>query len=304
MKEQNTDHRLPFTVHSQKGSALVITLLILTILAALTVEFAYEVFINTSAFSNWSNAQKASLAAKSGQVLSSEYIKEMGSRSYTNIGEIILPAKYEFSDDTLLVIKIEDEDSKFNINSIIYETGLTHEAAMDSLKKLLEYLNINESLAEVVADWIDPDHEPRLRDSEINAKNSYLWNVSELRLIDGIDEEIFELLSPYITVYGGYGRGEININTAKLPVLQSLHNDMTETLARKIIDYRDTTPFEYRTDLQQVSGMETIGNQILQRIAVKSLYYRVTSQASVGEIVRIVETVISSSMTVHFWREG
>ncbi len=300
-KSRRGEQSRPQTL-SQKGSALVITLLILTILAALTVEFAYEVFISTSSFSNWSNAQKASLAAKSGQVLSSEYIKEMGSRSYTYPGEIMLPSKYAFGDNTILIIKIEDETAKFNINSIIYQNGLTNEDAMDSLKKLLEYLNINKSLATTVADWIDPDHEPRITGSEENAKNSFLWNVSELILIDGVDEEIFELLKPYITVYGE--RGEININTAKLPVLISLHNDMTETLAKKIIDYRDTSPFEARSDLQLVSGMETIGNQILPRITVKSLYYRVVSQASVDEIIRIVETVISSSLTVQFWREG
>ena len=41
------------------------------------------------------------------------------------------------------------------------------------------------------------------------------------------------------------GTDLININTAKLPVLMSLHEDMTEPLAQRIIDYRETYTFEY-----------------------------------------------------------
>lgn len=286
---------------NKKGSALVITLLIVTVLISLTVEFAYEVYIGTTALSNWSNAQKASLIAKSGQTLSSKFVEDIRQQSYTYFSEITVPVVRDFGTDNLLIIKIEDENSKFNINSIIYPNGLTNEEAFSSLKKLLEYLNINPSLAMTIADWIDPDHEPRLRDSEYNAKNSDLWSMDELRLIEGIDKKIFETISSFITVYGN---GNININSAKLPVLVSLHNDMTETLAKRIIDYRESSPFEATAHVQRVSGMEKIGQRLLGRITVKSSNFRVISKATVNEITRIVESVMDISMNVQYWREG
>jgi general secretion pathway protein K len=288
---------------NKKGSALIITLLIVTVLISLTVEFAYEVYIGTTALSNWSNAQKASLIAKSGQTLSSNYLRNIRKLSYTYLSEIYLPIEKYFGTDTLLIIKIEDENSKFNINSIIYPNGLTNEQALSSLKKLLEYLNINPSLAMAIADWIDPDHEPRLRDSEYNAKNSDLWSVDELKLIEGVDKKIFETISPFITVYGDRSN-KININTAKLPVLVSLHNDMTETLAKRIIDYRESTPFENTGQVQNLSGMRTIGQLLMVRITVKSSNFRVISKATVNEITRIVESVMDTSMKVQYWREG
>lgn len=288
-------------IPNKRGSALIITLLIVTILTSLTMEFAYEVYIGTAALSNWSNAQKASLIAKSGQILSSNYLSDIGKLRYTYLGEIDLPVEKDFGPGTLLTIKIEDENSKFNINSIIHENGLTNEEAFSSLKKLLEYLNINPSLAMTIADWIDPDHEPRLRDSEYNAKNSDLWSMDELRLIEGIDKKIFETISSFITVYGN---GNININSAKLPVLVSLHNDMTETLAKRIIDYRESSPFEATAHVQRVSGMEKIGQRLLGRITVKSSNFRVISKATVNEITRIVESVMDISMNVQYWREG
>ncbi len=286
---------------NKKGSALVITLLIVTVLISLTVEFAYEVYIGTTALSNWSNAQKASLIAKSGQTLSSKFVEDIRQQSYTYFSEITVPVVRDFGTDNLLLIKIEDENSKFNINSIIYPNGLTNEEAYSSLKKLLEYLNINPSLAMTIADWIDPDHEPRLRDSEYNAKNSDLWSMDELRLIEGVDKKIFETISPFITVYGN---GNININSAKLPVLVSLHDDMTETLAKRIIDYRESSPFEATAHVQRVSGMEKIGQRLLGRITVKSSNFRVISKATVNEITRIVESVMDISMNVQYWREG
>ncbi len=288
---------------NQGGSALIVTLLIITILISLTVEFVYEVYIGTTALSNWSNAQKASLIAKSGQTLSSHYLGEFGKFSYTSQREIYIPVVMDFGADTILTINIEDENSKFNINSIIYPNGLTNEEALSSLKKLLEYLNIDPSYALAIADWIDPDHEPRLRDSEYRAKNVYLWSVDELKLISELDEKIFNTITPFITVYGN-GSNEININTAKLSVILSLHNGITETLAKRIIDYRESRPFENRAHLQRVSGMGAIGQQILGRINVKSSHFRVITKATVSDITRIIESVMDTSKKVQHWREG
>jgi general secretion pathway protein K len=289
--------------HNKSGYALIITLLIVALLTSLTVEFAHEVYINTNALSNWTNAQKASLTAKSGQVLASKYIKSIANLSYTYPGRTTLPIEKKFGDDTLLIIKIEDEDSKFNINSIIYQNGLTNTEALSSLKRLLEYLDINPSLALAIADWIDPDSEPRLRDSEYMAKNSYLWSIDELRLIPGIDRKVYEKIKPFITVFRQDRR--ININTAELPVLISLHPDITETLAQKIIDYRESSPFEKTYHILRVSGMESIGPLLIGKlISVKSTNFRVISMATVSEITRVIESVMDTSMNIKYWREG
>lgn len=297
---------------SENGSALVVALLIVTLLISLAVEFAYEVYVDSASLSNWHNAQKASLIAKSGQALSYNYIKDTANLPYTYPGETDLHIEKDFGSDTVLTVKIEDENSKFNINSIIYSYGQTNDEAFSALKKLLEYLNINPDVALSIADWIDLDHEPRLSKSEDHAKNSYLWSVDELKLIPGVDKKIYETISPYITVYGDKLTYKININTAKLPVLVSLHSQemekqgliMTEDLAKKIISYRQSAPFEDPSYVQRVSGMETIGPLLTGRIDVKSYNFRVISNATVSEIKRVVESVMDTSMNVQYWREG
>ncbi len=288
-------------VSGQSGSALIITVLLVAILVALVVEFAYEVYIDTTSLTNWENAQKASLIAKSGQTLSTKYLREASNLKYTDIGELVFPVERDLGPRSALIIRLEDENTKLNVNSLIRPNGTTDDRALASLQKLFEYLNINTDLALEIADWIDPDSEPRLSGSEDYAKNSFLWSVDELKLIPGVTKDIFDKISPFVTVFGN---SLININTAKLPVLVSLHKDMTETLAERIIDYRSSTPFELTGQVTNVSGMERIGTLLQGSITVKSSFFRVTSTAMVNEIKRMIESVVDTSNNIYFWREG
>jgi type II secretory pathway component PulK len=119
----------------REGSALIIVLLLVTILTGLAVEFAYEVYIGTSALSNWQNAQKASFLSKSGQVLSLNYIKNLAGRSYTSISDTdlpdeIMPAQIRNEEQGALKIKIIDENSKLNINGIVYPNGIDRKSVV------------------------------------------------------------------------------------------------------------------------------------------------------------------------------
>ena len=57
------------SISDQRGSALIVTLLLVAVLVSLVVNFVYEVHIDSSSLSNWSNAQRASFIARSGQTL-------------------------------------------------------------------------------------------------------------------------------------------------------------------------------------------------------------------------------------------
>lgn len=292
-----------FRGHDQRGSALIITLLLVAILVSMVVSFAYEVHVASSSFSNWSNAQRASIAARSGLALASRYLDEIADYTYTDKRKIELPVELDLGPGSELSVVIEDENSKFNVNSIIYQNGRTDQKALSSLKKLLDYLNINPDIALLIADWIDPDSEPRLRYAEDRAKNSFLWSIDELMLIEGIDRETSDKLVPYLTVSEQWGR-KININTAEIPVLVSMHKDMTETLAQRIVEYREDAPFEDWSHVQKVSGMERIGQELAGTAQSKSTEFRITSTATVNGIRRVIESVVDSLMVVRFWREG
>ncbi|MBI5675490.1 MAG: type II secretion system minor pseudopilin GspK [Nitrospirae bacterium] len=288
------------SVCNQRGAALLITLLIVSILTGLAVDFAYEVYIGTSSLSNWSNAQKASLTAKSGQALASNLLKEMKNLPPTSQSEALLPIEKSFGENTIVTVKLEDEEAKFNINSIVFSNGKPDNDALVALQNLLENLKINPDIRLYIADWIDSDSAGGYED---NAKDAPLWSLEELKFIKGIDKEIYDKISPYLTVFGS---GKININTAKLPVLYSLVK--SEQLAKQIIYLRESEPFKDINNIKIpeinsiVTNIQSKTSQV--KFTDKSSNFRVTATATVDEITRAIESVTDTSMNIHFWREG
>jgi|Deesub1362A_J573_1020465.scaffolds.fasta_scaffold00013_173 general secretion pathway protein K len=296
---------------SHNGIALVLTLMVLAIITAVVVEFAYGVYVNTNFLANWQTSQKLSLTAKSGVTLASRLINyALEQNSYTYPGSVYLPPADPFSSDKntgsnlRVSITIEDETSKFNLNSLVYSNNKLNEDAYESFVRLLKYLSLDTDIADRIADWIDKDQTPRTQGSEEGAKNASMESTDELLLIPGINREIYDKLMPYVTAYGKRGIINININGADIPVLMSLSKDINEDMAKRVIRYREVKPFEHPSHLQKVAGFETLATSLMGRITVKGEFFRIISTAfSEDGIKRIIECVIDSSGQVKYWKE-
>lgn len=297
---------------NQKGIALVVTLLVLVLITAMVVEFSYGVYTGTNNLYNWRDSQRLSIMARSGVNVSARFLSDMlNTYNYSYPGSIELPVENPFEDfDGVISVRIEDETSKFNINSIVPENDIVDEGGekspYNSFKRLLKVLSIDTKIADRVADWIDHNSESRLPDSETGAKNSPLVSVDELLLINGINRKDYDKLLPYITVYGDRNASLININGAEAPVLMSLSDSITEELANRIIQYRGNTPFENTAQLQnKVAGFETIALSLMGRITVKGKNFYIKSTATSGGVKMIIETVLdtSSRAVIRYWKE-
>jgi len=296
---------------SEKGMAVVLTLLILAMITAMVVEFVYGVYTTNAGLYNWREAQKLSLAAKSGISLTTKMISENQNRySYTYPGSVEMPVENILKGFSgKVVIRVVDENGKFNLNSLIWPNGTTNETAFNSFIRLLKNLNLDENIAYRVADWIDRDLEPRRRDSEEGAKNDYLDSVDELLLVKGIDSQAYDKLSPLVTVYGieQVYNNLININTASRTVIMSLDDNITETLAERVINYRALEPFNGVSDLVRVAGFEgPLGQSLMNKITVKASNFRITSVAEEDRIKRVIECVIvvrGDGFLIGYWQE-
>lgn len=300
-----TLYTLRFT--DNKGMALVLTLLVVTLITAMIVEFAYAVYTGTNALNNWQTSQKLSIAARSGTKLASRLITEALSGSpkaypgYRVFSHAIPSKDYEGT----ITIRIEDENAKFNINRLgspFGGLGDKDRAPYASFVRLLESIELKKDVAIRIADWIDTDKEPRLQDSEKDAKNAPLDCIEELLEIPGIGKETYERLLPYVTIYGD----RVNINSAGLPVLQSLSGAVSKDLAQRIITYRENTPFELDADIRKVPGFESgAGSGLLGYIDVKGRYFRVVATAESNGIRRVIDSIIETSggNVVRYWKE-
>ena len=296
---------------SEKGMAVVLTLLIMAMITTMVVEFVYGVYTTNAGLYNWREAQKLSLAAKSGISLTTKIISENQNRySYTYPGSVEMPVENILKGFSgKVVIRVVDENGKFNLNSLIWPNGTMNETAFNSFIRLLKNLNLDENIAYRVADWIDRDLEPRRRDSEEGAKNDYLDSVDELLLVKGIDSQAYDKLSPLVTVYGieQVYNNLININTASRAVIMSLDDNITEALAERVINYRALEPFNGVSDLVRVAGFEgPLGQSLMNKITVKASNFRITSVAEEDRIKRVIECVIvvkGDAFLIGYWQE-
>ena len=129
--------------------------------------------------------------------------------------------------------------------------GRIDEEALEQFRRLLASLEIDLRFADLAADWIDLDQEPELAGAEdaiysgmvppYRSANQSLTNVRELAALDGMDRATLNLLLPHVVALPG--RTEINVNTATGPVLQSLHPDITPSVAESLIAEREEAGF-------------------------------------------------------------
>ncbi len=119
--------------------------------------------------------------------------------------------------DVALTITVEDERGKIPLNGInedqVRALFQTAGASGSRLSKLVDGYE----------DWIDPDSERRLNGAEAaqyaaagyKPRNGTFHTVSELRLLQGMDDALYSIVAPAVTVFfgesGGFSEGTSQI---------------------------------------------------------------------------------------------
>ena len=143
--------------------------------------------------------------------------------------------------------EIEDLQGRFNINNLVSGNEV-NEPAVRQFERLLAILDLDPTLADAVVDWLDNEQQERIPGGAEDPLYSGLipayrtgdrplLNVTELAAVVGMDRASFEILQPHIAALPGYQ--PINVNTAGIPVLQSLNDNLTEADAEAIMGMRE-----------------------------------------------------------------
>lgn len=294
-------------ISSERGFALVFVLMIVTILIAMVTDFAYTVHEETVALYQWRDLQSLSLESASGISLGEQFLRKyLNAFSYTYPGRVDMPLQEVAGEMTSsMVLTVIDESGKINLNKLVDAFGRTETSwHYAGFERLLKDLELDESIADIIADWIDKDSEERLRGSETRAKNGPLYSLDELIYIPGIGEDVYKKLIPHVTIFGD---GLVNINSADEFVLTCLSDGIDATLAKRVIAYREYKPFRKAADILRVSGFGgKLGTSLMGRVSVKGTAFSVTITASAGDLRRSVSAVIdnsSGSLKYKYWRE-
>jgi general secretion pathway protein K len=133
---------------------------------------------------------------------------------------------------------MSDLSGRFNLNNMAPDYA-QHQVWENKFRLLLQALKLDPNLALAVHDWMSRDAASGSNDAFYlsqpvpyrSAKNIF-FHISELRLLRGVSGAAYAQLAPHVSALppGTW----ININTATVPVLMTLRDDMTQQTAQAL----------------------------------------------------------------------
>lgn len=321
-----------------RGIALMMVLIVVMVFSAMAGLFAYSMKVETKLARNATFDADFEWAARSGVevarwVLANDSAGPFGqidsklSKWAGGPGDTNGPlAELDLSNIELgngkLSIKIEDNDSKFNINvadDIILRQALT-KIGVDASEV--------PTIADSILDWRDPDNRrhPNGAESDVYktrnppyfAKDAPIDDLSELRLVDGVTKNMYygshgggswrqvlnrpvnaqsALEEPsyvigFVDLFSALSGRLVNINTAKPEALQ-IFPEIDENIAQAIVQARagqdgsegteDDMPFRSPQEIARVPGINPVAVASLGRFfTVRSLVFEATVTSTIG----------------------
>jgi general secretion pathway protein K len=292
----------------ERGVALLLVLLVLTILTALILEFDAEARREYRAAAAFRDDYKAGMLIRAAvqaarAVLAQDLLREkMTGQKYDALTDLwAMPIKNYPIGDGFLTAHITDETAKLNLNDLASTSGGDIEQKKKILRarRLFELLKVNPDLVDALMDWMDQDEVPRPAGAEslyyqslrppYQSANGPLTGLGDLRLVKGFTPEIIERISAYVTVFPQGGGAPMNINTADPIVLQTLDPSVTQTVAMEIVQGR---PYKTKVDLDRVGSFQEIGRTLRNDYDVKSDYFSAHLAVTVNETTKTALAIL------------
>jgi general secretion pathway protein K len=243
-----------------------------------------------------------------------------------------MPQTLPFGEDAVTV-RVVDEQGKINLNALVAATATAPpgqqrpgaQAAgpprtwIDITQDLFQRLRLDPTIVGALVDWIDADDIPtgpggaesnyyRTLAKPYVARNAPMETIGELRLIRGVTDELLLTLgakrvgglvdpatNAYLTVlpFVQGGQWQVNLNTAPLPLLQSLTREVG-AFAELIVERRKQQWISTMNELQGFGITGTALQDFQQWGTVSSTYFSVQALGKVGEVTSLITALIQT----------
>lgn len=169
--------------------------------------------------------------------------------------------------------------------------GGLNQAQIKILQRLLTSLELKPELAQAIADWIDPDSDTLFPDGAEDsnytvqtppylAANRPFASISELRLVKGVDREIYNKLAPLVCALPP--GTPLNVNTAPARVLAALGEGVEATDLERRNEGQSAKHYENVDEFLNAAKL-TVDAQIKTLLGTSSEYFSLRAEARVGD---------------------
>jgi len=348
---RDTEETKKLRRNPEQGIILVIVIIIVAILTIIVADLIYFTQIDREISANTTDEIKARYIAKSGihvaagtlkgqpledlnEIVSTLALDSDHSKGFWAINVPFFPVG-----DGSVSVTVVDERAKINMNALVSSSSnLVDQQVLTELRELFRFVEVDSSKSErfisSLTNWIDRPLKGAQNDQDSSGANSGFYSslenpytikdgtldsVQEIRLIDGMDEEFFNKIKDYVTVYPRDKK--INFSTApkvvimaavkasSVPAIEGQGNvetnevsdDIAEQIADEIIAAREDEPIITQKKAREIATEIDSTSEIsagLVGVTHSSGYSNVFSVKSVGSLgesnptKRIIEAVL------------
>lgn len=295
----------------QKGIALITILVMVALATILAATIAQRQKFTAENTAYLMRQNQSLLYAKSAETFFSELLVE----DAENAGDIdylqenwAKPMPAFPVEDGYVTGQLYDESGKFNLNSLVDDSGQVNVAAKEWFERLLMNAGLNAQLSEAVIDWQDADNETLgpmgaeesyyrgLRNAYLPA-NSKFHAVEELKMVRGFEGEKYLQIAPYVSAIT-VTDAKVNINTAPAIVLASLAESLDVKTVEAVLEQRQQN-MEHFSNVDELWSLEPFSqakneNQTALNalLGVKSSYFQAKIEVMLSERKRQFQTYL------------
>ncbi len=297
---------LPTCLQVQAGVALLTVLLILTLMTSLVVYLIEDEYLAVRRISNHRDYEQLYQMMVGNEQWAAKVLeRDMKTNKTDHLNEVwnnLLP-ETKVNDGSMRAVVV-DMQGRFNLNNLKKK----NDAWYAVFQRLLRVLELDESLADAVVDWIDEDQsvsgtrsaedpEYLLKNPSYRSANRILGSVGELIWVEGFDEQSITLLAPYVSALPA-SEMKININTAANPVLRALTKDiLSESAAEVLVAGRGETGYENIDDFLVMTELAGRAQEVASLVSVSSLFFEVQGRARYGRLTGAIYSLLEKDLT-------
>ena len=298
---------------NERGTVLLTTLLIMTIMAAITVALMEDIQLSVKRTINVQAYSQADWQADGAEDFVTAYLKNDFKDLPPIAKSALLQAKEPLilpTPDGAITLTLKDASQCFNLNAVATEEGGRNEEPISEFIRLAELLGLPQnqsvSLANSLLDWQDKDQQQSSNGAEdgtylrknppYRTADTSLRSPDEMRAIHGMDEDLWELFEPFVCTGEAGLTPEVNVNAMsgeRIIILaaafyQNASASEAVTVAQSILQNRPRAGFSSKDQIKaaiEAAGLEGVSDSRLG-VDVKSVFVEVVTQVGPAERAR------------------
>ena len=289
---------------TERGAALVIVLLAVTLLTVVVVEFTYSAQVDHHLTDNALKTLQASYLARSGVNLALLALKKDTQKSSIDSlrddwARALPPLP---AGEGVVLVRVNDEQGKLNLNALRNANGTINGRWREVAERLFTLQDLDLGLLDPLLDWLDGDDFPEPRGAEkshylsltppYTPRNSLLLTLGELGRIEGFTPAVRARLNRVVTVLPS-SNTKINVNTAPAEVLAALFPAVNQATLGQFLESRVDTPAHGPTDLRERLEFDPRSAvDALTLIDVRSEFFAVQALATVSSVSQGLTVIV------------